>query len=105
MNTGAYGQTASTFRVVGSNGGTMNLIKTASTENPSDAHEVRVEKRRQEAELKRQQWYYNYFSCLGIDETLSIVACDSQGYPLLTPEPVVPSARFTCSHTPGEQHD
>lgn len=93
-----YSQRVETFRVVASNGGTLNLIQHATTESSSDSYDVRIEKRRQEAELKRQQWYYNYFSCLGIDETLTVVPCDSQGHALITPAPVAPEARFTPSN-------
>lgn len=83
-----------TFRVVGSNGGTLNLVRTAMNERDSDPHDIRVEKRRQEAELKRQQWYNNYFACLGIDENLAIIPCDGRGNPIRTPAPVAPEARF-----------
>lgn len=81
-----------TFRVVAANGSTLNLVKTAVNERDSEPMDIKVEKRRQEAELKRQQWSYNYF---GHTETLRIVACDRQGN--IIPEAVVeplPEARF-----------
>lgn len=68
-----------TFRVVASNGGTLNLVKVALNERDNEPLDVKVEKRRQEAELKRQQWSYNYFDHT---EALKIVPCDWLGNPI-----------------------
>jgi hypothetical protein len=67
-----------TFRVCDKQGQTLNHVKLAATERPSDPYEVFVEKRRAEAEQKRQGWMSTVYP----GESLVVVACDSQGHPL-----------------------
>lgn len=71
-----------TFRIVASNGGTINKITEAPNELQSDPWYVRTEKRRVYAVTKMQQWYSNYFNYADPDETLRVVECDAQNDPI-----------------------
>lgn len=69
---------ASTFRVMDNDGNTLNFVRAAEKEAPSDSFETRVQKRRDEAIRKCQRWQLTVYRT----ETLKVVPCDSMGHPI-----------------------
>lgn len=69
---------AVTFRVVDEAGNSLNHVKIAANERPGDNIDICVEKRLAEANSKRGKWASDYFR----DETLIVIPCDAQGFPL-----------------------
>lgn len=69
-----------TFRVIDAeDGGCFNHVRHAEAERDDDPMDVRVEKRRREAEHKRAVWTQNYYRNA---KQLLVVPCDQDGNPI-----------------------